>query len=320
MLIALREGSEWSHDVLPEHEAQIRERFPTIELVVARGADIETQASDADIIAGFPARIPRILPSMPVRWIHSFSAGVDKILTPEIKANDTIIVSNSSGIHAIPITEHVIGMIIAFNKQFPKLFAHQREGFWQRESPTIELYGKRVLIVGLGAIGTRMAEMLKALGCVVDGVVRTNRRAPDYLENLYTNADMDEGLRRADYVICCLPGSPETSGMFNRALFEKMKPEAVFVNIGRGSIVNQEDLIDALNLKTIAGALLDVTTPEPLPADNPLWNMHNVIITPHCSASSPRTMDRIIDRLCLNIDAFLKNDPLPNEVNKTLGY
>ena len=99
-----------------------------------------------------------------------------------------------------------------------------------------------------------------------------------------------------------------------------MNPNTIVVNIGRGTIINQNDLIEALENKTIGGALLDVTSPEPLPYDSPLWDMENVIITPHCAGSSPKAMDRAIDRLCLNIEAFLANKPLPNQVNKELGY
>ncbi|MDA8597144.1 D-2-hydroxyacid dehydrogenase [Candidatus Pacebacteria bacterium] len=320
LLIGTKEEAEWSFDLEDRHIEQIKDSFPELDVVIATGEEIAKESLNADICAGFPVRIPKVVDGMQVKWIHTFSAGVDYILTPEVAENDNIIVSNSSGVHAIPIAEHMLGMMIAWNNNFPTLFAQQQKKVWQSANPTSELYGNEVLIVGLGAIGSRLAELLFALGSTVRGVVRTKRDAPKFIESLHTLDSMDEALAEADYVINCLPGGPATKDLFNETLFSQMKDTAVFGNVGRGTSVNQVDLIEALRQGTIAGALLDVTTPEPLPEDNPLWAMKNVIITPHCSASSPRHMDRIIDQFCDNIVAFLKGEELPNQVNKDLGY
>lgn len=316
----MREGTEWSHDLLDHHIEHIKTTFPELDVVVARGEEIQKEAQDADIFAGFPVRIPKVEDGMQVKWIHSFSAGVDHVLTPEIKANDDIVVSNSSGIHAVPISEHIVGMILAYNQRFPVLFKNQTEKKWERAIPTTELHGKTVVIVGLGAIGSETARLLSIFNCIVYGVVRTIRETPEGIKKLYTAETMSEILPEADYVIICLPGSFETKGMFDAKIFSQMKQDSVLVNIGRGTIVNQDDLIKALQEKTIGGALLDVATPEPLPENSPLWEMDNVIITPHCSGSTPKSMDRIIDRLCLNIRAFLDGKELPNKVDKELGY
>lgn len=320
LLITMSEENEWGHTLSDDHVKQIETAFPDLEVAVALGEATEEQSRDADILAGFPVRIPKVTEGMKVRWIHTLSAGVDYVLTPEVKAREDIVVSNSSGIHAIPITEHVIGLILSYNQQFPRIFRDQAVKKWEKNVNSSELHGKTVTIVGLGAIGSQLAKTLKAFDCTVHGVVRTIREAPSYVDSLCTSDTMQEVLAVSDYVVICLPGSPETKGMFDAKVFGQMKESGVIVNIGRGTIINQDDLIEALENKTIAGALLDVTTPEPLPPESPLWSMPNVIITPHCSSATTKAMDRIIDRLCLNIDAFIKEEKLPNEVDKKLGY
>lgn len=320
LLITIKSEHEWGHNLTDEHLKKIRERFPELNVVIAKDEANEEEAASADIFAGFPIRIPEVKAGMQVRWIHSFSAGVDKVLTPEVKASDEIIVSNSSGVHAVPISEHIIGMLISYNRNFPRLIKNQADARWEKDVEVAELADSTVVIYGLGEIGKATAKLLKAFGCTVYGVVRTMREAPECVDGLYTSETVPEVLPTADYIICALPGGPQTEGLFDTALFAQMKPTAVLVNVGRGSTVNQDDLIVALQEGTIGGALLDVTTPEPLSVDSPLWLMPNVIITPHISGLSQKAMDRIIDRLCLNIDAFLKGEPLPNQVDKELGY
>lgn len=320
LLIITATQGDSAHLLHDRHVSSIQSRFPTLEVEVARDAATAEQVASADILAGFPGRIPKLQAGMNVQWIHSFSAGVDHLLTPDMGIDDSVIITNSSGIHAIPIAEHVLGLILASNKKFPILFKNQTNKVWHRQSPATELHGKTVLIVGLGAIGTKIATLLKAFECTVHGVVRTLRDKPACVDELHTTSTMGEALSKADYVIICLPGNTETNHLFDANLFKQMKPAAIIVNIGRGTSVNQSDLIDALQNNQIGGALLDVTTPEPLPAESPLWDMPNVIITPHCSASNPHTMDRAVERLCINMEAFLQGTPLPNEVDKKLGY
>jgi len=310
-----------AHRLREHHVTQIKESFPEVEVEVVEEDEVTPeQATNADIFAGFPKFIPKLHEGMKVKWIHAFSAGVDSLLTPEVRVNNEIVITNSSGIHAIPIAEHIIGLIIAFNKKFPVLFRNQPAKVWERQDGVSELHGKTVIVVGLGKIGSKVATLLKAFDCKVHGVVRSMRERPEYVDKLLTLNTMHAALAQADYVIICLPGNVETDSLFNVELFEQMKESTVVVNIGRGSIINQEDLINALKNKVIGGALLDVTTPEPLPEESPLWKMQNVIITPHCSASNPYTTDRAVDRLCVNLKAFLKGEPMPNEVNKELGY
>jgi D-2-hydroxyacid dehydrogenase (NADP+) len=304
------------------HLEKIRDAVPGIE-VVATEADGETgqHIADADIIAGYPMRLSQldISRAQKLRWLHSFSAGMDRVLTPAVVASG-IVVSNSSGVAAIPIAEHMMGMILAWNRRFMKAFQAQQAHDWQRLEAT-ELTGKTVLVVGLGAIGTEFARLLRAFNTRTIGVVRTRRPVvPTEVDELITDKELDDRLGEADIVAICLPGNKETHHRFGTAQFAKMKPTAVIQNIGRGSIINEAALIEALEAKTIAGALLDVTEVEPLPPTSPLWDRKNVFITGHYSASSEKAMDRTIDRFIENLKAFVKDKQLPNAVDKTLGY
>ena len=276
-------------------------------------------AADADIIAGFPRTIPAISRARNLKWIHSFSAGMDRVLTPAI-IRSPILVSNSSGIHKIPIAEHVLGYMLIFCRGFLRSLENQKKRLWEKDDSITELRGKTVLVVGLGNIGGEVARLAHALGCRVIAVTRSTRERIDWVHDIKKSAMLDQMLSKADFVVSCLPHTKETHHLFMLARFRKMKRSAIFVNIGRGGLVREKDLIAALKKKVIAGAALDVTEIEPLPSSSPLWRMSNVIITPHHSATSEYSLDRSIDRFCLNLKAFLIGDRLPNLVDKKLGY
>ena len=177
-----------------------------------------------------------------------------------------------------------------------------------------------MLIVGLGHIGTQAAKLAHCFGMHVIATNRELEDKPEFVEEIKSPDQIDEMLPRADFVVLSVPHTKETHHMFNTEKLQKMKPSAVLINIGRGGVVNENDLIAALEQKTIRGAALDVTEIEPLPSDSPLWSMENVIIPPHHSGTSIDYMNRAIDRFCLNIQAFLENKPLPNLVDKERGY
>ncbi len=274
---------------------------------------------DADVIAGFPWMIPPLGKARKLKWLHSFSAGVDRVLTDETKRLP-VIVSNSSGVHATPIAEHLIGFILIFTRGFHRTLRNQLRRRWQKDETISELRGKTVLIVGLGDIGTEAARLAHAFGARVIAVARTKRVKPDFVDMLGTVRSLDALLPKADFVAICLPHTKETHHLFDMRKFREMKRTAILMNIGRGGIVQEKDLIRALQQKVIAGAALDVTEKEPLPRTSPLWNMENVIITPHHSGLSEKYMDRAVALFCRNMRAFIKGERLPNLVDKKLGY
>ncbi len=285
------------------------------ELVIALSA----KETDADIIAGFPNEVATLGMPKNVRWIHSFSAGVNKFLTPEL-VKSPIIVSNSAGIHAIPIAEHVLGMLLMFARLFHITLYNQEQKRWEPQENIQELNGKTILIVGLGHIGNEVARLCHAFGAHVLAITKTKKKKTANVDELKTLEHLDSFLDRADFVVLCLPYTKDTHHLFDIKKFTRMKPSAVIINIGRGSVINEHDLIYALKQKIIAGAGLDVTEIEPLPKTNPLWEMENVILTPHHSGLSEKYMDRAIEVFIKNLKAFRSNKNLPSQIDKEKGY
>ncbi len=257
-----------------------------------------------------------------LKWIHTMSAGVDNFLP--ILAGKDILLTNSRGVHSINITEHVLAMMLSFERKMVHAIHAQQKAEWSidyynKHIPG-ELYGKTVVIFGLGKIGARMAEVFKALGMNVLGV-RKGDKKPNGVDRLYPISEMRDALGKADYVVVALPHTKETNKMFGEQEFEAMKPSAFFVNIGRGKIVDEKAMIAALRDKRIAGAGLDVFEVEPLPTSSPLWKMENVTMTPHNAGLTPHYMDRVIKIFTENLKVFLDNrEDLPNIVDIARQY
>ncbi|MDZ4296081.1 MAG: D-2-hydroxyacid dehydrogenase [Patescibacteria group bacterium] len=308
--------------VTEAHLARIRKIVPRWEIAVT--ADMKralAELADADVIAGFPfylAHLP-LVTMAELKWAHSFSAGMDRVLTPEV-ARSALRLSNSSGIHATPIAEHVIGFMLLFTRKFVRSLENQKAHRWERDETLSEVSGKTVLVVGLGDIGMEVARLAHAFGATVLAVARTRKVRPDFVRELGTAARLPRMLARADFVVVALPYTKATHHYIGADELRLMKRTAILINIGRGALVDEKALITALQRKRIAGAALDVTEIEPLPSESPLWEMENVLITPHHSGLSEKYMDRAVERFCVNLRAFLKGEKLPNEVDKRLGY
>ncbi|MGQ9467788.1 MAG: D-2-hydroxyacid dehydrogenase [Anaerolineae bacterium] len=252
-----------------------------------------------------------------LRWIHTISAGVDHLLFPELRDSDAIL-TNASGVFNIPIAETVMAYILAVVKRLPEFWAHQRERRWEK-LPLRELRDLTVGIIGLGDIGTEVARLCRAFGMRVLGLRR--RSAPsDVADEVLPPDRLQDLLARSDFVVIAVPLTAETRGMIGRAELAAMKPDAWLINISRGAIVDEEALIEALQAGRIGGACLDVFSQEPLPPESPLWDMPNVIITPHNSWSSPHIEEREIDLFLENLRRYVAGEPLLNVVDKQAGY
>ncbi len=252
-----------------------------------------------------------------LRWIHKMSTGVDRMLYPEL-LNSPVTLTNSAGAHAIPIAEHVIGVMLAFVKELPKAARRQREHRWVKER-TRELYGQTLGIVGMGRVGSEIARLAKAMSMTTLAVRRRELPA-ECVDELLPMERLQELLHRSDFVVVTLPLTAHTRGMFGAKEFRAMSPESYFINIARGQIVREESLIEALQAGQIAGAALDVAAVEPLPAESPLWDMENVIITPHTSGHSTRINERAVDLFCQNLGRYWRGESLINVVDKQAGY
>ena len=305
-----------------KHLKKIRavDKRVTVTAVSSRNKQIiERNLVGADIIAGSPWVIPPIEKAKKLKWIHSFSAGMDKVLTPQV-LKSKIILTNSSGIHAIPIAEHVLAFMLIFTRKFYDTFKNQQEKIWSKNQNLTELRDKTVLVVGLGNIGTEVARLANCFEAHVIAIKQDIKNKPDGIHKVYSINQIEKILPKADFVVLCLPLTDRTYHLFDMKKFKLMKKSGVIINIGRGPLIKEADLILALEKKIIQGAGLDVTEEEPLPKDSHLWDMENVIITPHHSGWSEKYMDRGTDIFCLNLKAYLKGKPLPNLVDKTRGY
>ena len=275
---------------------------------------------EAEILFG--SMLPRdvISRSPNLKWIQTVAAGVERSLTPEIAAS-SVIMTNVSGMHVVPISELVFGLILSFAKHLDEVNQNQRQKKWVKYTPTI-LNGKTLGILGLGNIGRRIAAVGKTFGMKVVATRRHIRqvgRARD-VDTLYPGAQMMDLLAESDYVVNCLPHTSETANIISEKELRGMKAGAFLVNIGRGSTIDETTLVRALQEKWIAGAGLDTFQDEPLPAESPLWELPNVIITPHIGGSMDEYTQKAIVIFCDNLRRYLSGKRLKNIVDKKLGY
>ncbi len=253
-----------------------------------------------------------------LKWIHATSAGVDALMFPEL-IDSEVVVTNARGIFDRTIAEYVLCTILMFAKDFPRSLRLQLEHRWQHRD-TERAEGKQVLVVGAGSIGRQIARLVRAAGLNPHGVARTPRYDdPDFIA-VHGNEHLHEQLALADFVVIATPLTPQTEGLFDRKAFAAMRPSARLINIGRGPVVNTADLLAALENGDIAGAALDVFEEEPLPADHPLWDRDDVIMTPHMSGDFIGWHRALTDQFLENFDRWHRGQDVFNQVDKKLGY
>ncbi|WP_410662441.1 D-2-hydroxyacid dehydrogenase [Amycolatopsis sp. lyj-84] len=253
-----------------------------------------------------------------LRWLHIASAGVDPVLFPGLQASD-VVLTNSRGVFDGAIAEYVLGVVLAFAKDFVRSWDLQRRKQWKhRESERIS--GRRVLVVGTGPIGRSIARSLRAAGMSVAGVGRRPREDDPDFGDVFSSSGLARHLPEADYVVAVAPLTEQTKGMFDAEAFAAMKPGARFVNVGRGELVVTSDLVGALRDGPLGGAALDVFDTEPLPAESPLWSMENVLISPHMSGDFVGWRTTLVEVFADNFRRWRTGEPLRNVVDKQLGY
>lgn len=257
-----------------------------------------------------------------LKWVHITSAGANRI--PEELMESDILITNSSGVHPVPISEQVLGYMLLFSRSIYKAYRIQIEKkTWIRNYDLLqvsELAGKTVGIIGMGRIGERIAKLCKAFDMQIIGVTRTKKRKGKFVDSQLTSKGLDKILGSCDYVVNSLPATKETTQIFNMQRFKKFKKGAVYINIGRGGTTNEDDLIDVLRSGYLKGAALDVFEEEPLKDSSELWKLENVLITSHYSGWTPKYMERVIGIFCENLNAYLNNKVMPNLIDKKLGY
>lgn len=265
------------------------------------------------------AHLEQVLEAAPMlRWVHTPSAGVDHVLIPQLKVRD-IVVTNSAGMHAIPIAEFVLAFMLNHAKGMAVLQAAQAEHRWIQHYQPRELYGATLLIIGIGGIGGLIAERASAFGMRVVGSRRHPQPMPG-VERVVGAAEWRDLLPEADYVVIATPLTPLTRGLIDASVLRAMRPDAYLINIARGEIVDEAALIQALRERWIAGAALDTVAHEPLSPDSQLWDLPNIVITPHATAHSPRMRERAIALFLENLQRYCDGQPLLNVVDKQAGY
>ena len=253
-----------------------------------------------------------------LRWVHTASAGVDNVLTPEVRAGD-VLVTNSRGVFETPIAEYVTGLVLMTAKDMLGTWQRQQRREWRhRETQSVQ---RRVaVVVGVGPIGRAVGRMLAAVGLRVRAVGRSRRTGdPDFGE-VAPAEELRAAVAGADYVVLAAPLTPQTRGMVDRHVLAAMPAEAMLVNVGRGALVVERDLVAALEAGEIGAAALDVFEQEPLPADSPLWTMPQVLVSPHMSADTVGWRDDLAALFVENLRRWCEGEPLRNVVDKELGY
>jgi phosphoglycerate dehydrogenase-like enzyme len=253
-----------------------------------------------------------------LRWIHWAGAGVDAAMFPELVASD-VQLTNARGIFDVPIAEWVLGMIICFAKQIPQTLEYQAQAEWnQRLTETVA--GKRALVVGVGSIGRAIGRLLQAAGMKVDAIGRSARAGGTDFSHIHAVDELHKHLPDADYVVLITPLTEQTRNLFGAAEFAAMAAHARFINVGRGALVVEADLLAALNNGQIAEAALDVFVEEPLPQENPLWRAPNCLISPHMSGDTIEFETAMAEQFMANWQLYLVGEPLNNIVDKKLGF
>ena len=316
--------------IKPQCHADIRNQFVTkfgaqCEFTF-QGKETEDAITTAEVMIGEPGE-SELQKAENLRWIQLTWAGADKYT--KMKTFPTgVTLTNASGAFGKIISEYVIGNIIALYRSLPNYWKNKEKHLWVQNRSSETIYGKNILILGTGDIGRNIAHRMKAFETHVTGIKRTavleHLQQMKEFDEVYDLTALDQQLLKADIVIGCLPGTPETKGLLNYERLHSMKKETVLVNVGRGSLIPTEDLIRALQEGHLKGVVLDVFETEPLPSDSPLWEMEQVILTPHIAGPSfggNAEVQDMIWNICMeNLERYVKGKELKNIVRLKDGY
>lgn len=300
----------------------IRKRFPRMRVLCAKdGTSLEDQIAEADVIIAGQSDVPVQLfdKARRLRWFQNTSAGVDRLVPIRDRLCD-VIITNARGLVSETIADFVMGGITALHWDFPRLIREQSRKEWNQQGFVATLSERTLGVIGLGAIGTAIARRGKSFGMTVVGSKRDASQPVPGIDKLFPPEDLVELLQVSDFVVLAVPLNPETTKLIGRDQLQQMRRGAFLVNIARGGIVVESELIHALKTGIIAGALLDVFEREPLPSDSPLWTMRNVMITPHASGNAEGYVNHVFELFVDNMQRFLAKTPMRNLIDLRRGY
>jgi phosphoglycerate dehydrogenase-like enzyme len=306
---------------------RLRKDFPQLDVLNPLFGDgITVHMRDAEIVIAWSLRQQQLASARELRWIHSPAAAVHQLLFPEL-INSDVILTNGRDINGPVVAEHVIAVMLALAKNLHLSLRFQSRRLWAQEEiwnsfpRPREIAGATLGLVGLGSIGGHVARHAAALGMRVIGVrENVDKPKPLGVEAVLPMERLDELIEQSDYVALTVPVTPATTGLMNASRFARMKVDACLINIGRGPLVDEVALLNVLRGRKIGGAALDVFEQEPLPADSPLWDLENLLITPHTAGLTEKLWDRQYELISENLRRYLEHRPLIAVVDKQKGY
>jgi phosphoglycerate dehydrogenase-like enzyme len=312
---------------LPEDDRlRLERRLPGVHITsIDDPADLPAALADAEVFAGWQFPREHFEAAKRLRWIHSASAGVEANLFPELIASN-VILTNSTGLHAVSIPEHVLGQMLVLARNFHEAVRLQQRAEWNRfqlisfAGGVRELHGGNLAILGAGAIGRSLACLATGFAMHVRVMRRDAKRPVPGAEAVVAPTALHELLAWADWVVCALPMTAETRGLIDAAALRAMRSSAFLINVGRGESIDDDALVEALRTGGITGAALDVFSEEPLPSNHPFWSLPNLVLTPHISGYTAQYFQKVVALFEDNLDRFLGARRLRNVVDKQLGY
>ena len=304
-----------------EQEKRLRAQMPGAEyMFTTRVKASDKQIREADVILG-NLPVARLAQAANLKWLQLNSSGADAYAAEGALAPE-VILTNATGAYGLAISEHLLAATFFLKKKLGLYFMNQKNREWKDEGQVTAVSGSRTLVIGLGSIGGDYARKMALLGSRVIGIRRTKAECPDYLEEIGTFEDIDRFLPEADIVAMALPNTPQTYHIMNEERLSGMKRGSILLNVGRGTAIDQDALVKVLRNGPLAGASIDVTDPEPLPEDHPLWRCENLLLTPHIAGDYhlQETLDQIVELFIDNLGRYARGKELKNPVDKKTGY
>lgn len=305
---------------------RLQQNFPEHRFVqLANLETLVSEIADAEVLIGWQLRSEQFKEAKKLRWIHATTAAVHQLMLPELVVS-RVRVTNSTEIHGPVVAEHAIALVLALARGLPWATKFQQQHRWGQQdlwnsfARPREIAGATLGIIGLGAIGRESVRLAKALGMRVIAVREHPERGSEGADRVFGPAELDQLLAESDYALLAAPLTPRTQALFGDRAFETMRRDACFLNVSRGALVDERSLARALNERKIRAAALDVFQTEPLPAESPLWDLENLLITPHTAALTERLWERHFGRISENLRRYVAGKPLLGEVNKQRGY
>ncbi len=309
-------------EILKEDQLKLlQEVTPESEFIITNKNEVNDEMLEKATIIFGNLSPEKVAKAKNLKWMQTNSAGVDSYCKEGI-LNENVILTNATGAYGLPIGEHMVGCVFAFYKNLLKYKMVQKQGEWKSLGKVKYVSNATVLVLGMGDIGKGFAYRMKQLGAYVIGIKRTLSDKPDYIDEVYTQDQLEKVLPKADIIALSLPRTPQTYHMINEQTLSLMKEDALIINVGRGEAIDTDALVQTLKSGKLLGAALDVFEQEPLDPTHPLWQMDNVLITPHVSGGNyhDETGDLIFNIIYTNFKHYFNDEPLNNLVDRKTGY